>query len=116
MSVTVPCIPSGQPSWSQLTALDGVTYTLAFRWNQRDGRWLLDLADGEGSPIRSGMMLGTNTVPLRGCVDARRPAGELVIVDTTGANDVDPGFDDLGARFVLLYFSATEVAAARASA
>lgn len=114
MSTFVPCTPAGASSWSQLTALDGVTYTLTFRWNQRDGRWLLDLADGEGAPIRSGMALNTGELLLRGCVATGRPAGELVVVDTSGANDSDPVFDDLGApgaRFVLMYITAAELAA-----
>jgi hypothetical protein len=42
-------------------------------------------------------------------VDSRRPPGELLVVDTSSAHDVDPGFDDLGSRFGLLYLDASEV-------
>lgn len=114
MSYFVPCTPGGVSSWTQLSAFDGVTFLLTFRWNQRDGHWYLSIADGDGVAIRSGMMLATNEPLLRGCVDANRPAGELIIVDTTGASDLDPGFDDLGAvgaRFVLMYVTAAEMAA-----
>ena len=48
---------------------------------------------------------------LRGVVDTRRPAGELVVVDTQWRNDLDPGFSDLGSRFVLVYFDPGELPA-----
>ena len=114
MSYFVPCTPEGRSSWSQITALDGVSYVLTFRWVQREGHWLLDVADAEGGAIRSGLALVADQPLLRGVVDARRPAGELVVVDTTGASDLDPGFGDIGApgaRFVLQYVTATELAA-----
>ena len=37
-------------------------------------------------------------------------AGDLAVTDATGANDVDPGFADLGARFHLVYLTAAELA------
>lgn len=114
MSYFVPCTPGGRSSWSQITALDGVSFVLAFRWSQREGRWVLDVADAEGVMIRAGLALVADQPLLRGVVDARRPAGELIVVDTTGAGDIDPGFDDLGApgaRFVLMYVTAAELAA-----
>lgn len=106
----VPCTPAGDAVWSQRTALDGVDFLLTFRWSQRDGHWLLDLADAEGGAIRHGMALVPSVDLLAGVVDERRPAGKLAILDTTGALDADPGFSDLGARFVLVYFTAAELA------
>lgn len=113
MSDFIPCTPGGASSWSQRTALDGTDYTLTFTWSQRDGHWHLDLADAEGGAIRSGMSLVPMVPLLRGLVDARRPPGELIVVDTSGASDADPGFSDLGApgaRFVLAYVTASELA------
>lgn len=107
----VPCTPNGDASWSQRTALDGVDFTLAFRWSQRDGHWLLDVADAEGVAIRHGLALVPSVDLLAGVIDERRPAGKLAVLDTTGALDADPGFSDLGARFVLVYFTAAELAA-----
>ena len=111
MSSVVPCIPANTSSWSQISALDGVSFVLAFRWSQREGHWILDVADAEGVAIVSGLALVTGQPLLRGVIDPRRPAGELVVVDTTSAWDVDPGFDDLGERFRLAYVSAAEIAA-----
>lgn len=110
MMFFIPCAPAGQSEWTQVTALDGRSYQLTFRWNQRDGHWLLDLADAAGTPIRSGMLLASAAVLLAGCRDARRPPGELVVVDSSGALDVDPGFTDLGSRFLLGYADAAELA------
>ena len=111
MSQFVPCTPNGVARWTQRTALDGVDYLLTFRWSQREGHWLLDVATAEASPIVSGLALVVGSLLLVGVVDARRPAGQLVAVDTTGANDADPAFDDLGTRFVLTYVTAAELAA-----
>lgn len=114
MSAFIPCAPGGVAFWQQRTALDGVDYLMTFRWSQREGVWSLDIADLDGVAIVSGLVLVVGVSLLRGVVDTRRPAGELVVVDTSGASDRDPGFDDLGApgaRFVLAYFTAAELAA-----
>lgn len=114
MSAFVPCDPQGQSRWTQITALDGVSFSLTFRWSQTDGHWSLDVADADGVAIASGLTLTTMEPLLRGVTDSRRPAGELIVADSTGANDVDPAFDDLGApgaRFVLMYVTAAELAA-----
>ena len=111
MSALVPCTPGGSSHWSQRTALDGRDYLLTFDWCQRDGRWRLDVADADGVAIVSGVTLVARGYPLAGVLDARRPAGDLVVIDSTGANDLDPRFSDLGARFRLVYFAAAELRA-----
>lgn len=110
MASYVPCAFGGAPCWTQTTSLDGRDYQMTFDWNQRMGRWMLRLADQDGVAIRSGMILNVDVPLLQGVVDPRRPPGELVVVDTSGSNDLDPGFSDLGTRFVLAYFSAADLA------
>lgn len=105
----VPCKPGGESDWTQRTALGGADFLLRFRWSQRGGHWLLTLSDADGAPIASGVALVTGLPLLRRVVDARRPAGELLVVDVSGANDLDPGFEDLGDRFALLYLEPGEV-------
>ncbi|TAK31002.1 MAG: hypothetical protein EPO40_06310 [Myxococcaceae bacterium] len=109
MIFTVPCTPDGASRWTQTSALDGVNFVLTFDWNQRMGRWMLSLADSRGGAIRSGMILNVDVPLLRGVVDSRRPRGELVVMDASGAGDLDPGFSDLGSRFLLLYLDAAEL-------
>jgi hypothetical protein len=105
----VPCTPGGEADWTQRTALGGVDFLLRFRWSQREGHWLLTLSDADGAPIVSGVVLVVGAYLLRGVADTRRPAGELLVVDVSGANDVDPAFEDLGDRFALLYLEPSEV-------
>ena len=109
MIVEIPAKPVGAARWTQTTPLDGTDYVLTFDWLGRLGRWCLHLADGNSVAIRTGMILNVNTVLLRGVVDARRPPGELVIVDRTGRINADPGLDDLGERFALVYIDAAEL-------
>jgi len=101
--VSIPCSPAGQPSWMQRTTIAGRDYQLTFQWVQRDGHWWFSLADQDGAPITSGVKLVTNWPLLRGVTDTRRPPGNLMVVDGTGVNDLDPGFSDLGTRFLLMY-------------
>jgi len=109
MILAIPCTPSGAARWTQTTALDGREYQLTFDWLQRMGRWCLHLADSRGAAIRTGIILQTDALPLRGVVDVRRPPGELVVYDSRGIGDLDPGFGDLGTRFQLLYVDAAEL-------
>jgi len=100
---------AGTARWTQTTALDGTDYVLAFDWLGRLSRWCLHLRDGDGAAIRTGIILNAGAFLLRGLVDPRRPAGELLVVDRTGRLDADPGFEDLGSRFALVYVDAAEL-------
>lgn len=113
--LTIPCAPGGQTTWSQTTALDGREYLLTFRWSQRAGRWSLDLADESGSMIVAGRVLAPSLRLLRGVVDSRRPAGDLVLVDQRGAREGldDPTFTSLGDRHVLLYLDGADLETVR---
>jgi hypothetical protein len=104
----VPCAPNGAADFVQRTTLDGREYVLRFRWSQRAGAWTFDLADADGAPIRCGLGLRASYRLLRGVIDARRPPGELFLIDATGAL-ADPGFDDLGTRHELYYVAAAEL-------
>lgn len=107
---TVPCSPAGSARFTQVTSLDGRDFQLAFAWSQRRGAWTLDVADVNGAAIRAGAALVTEYPLVRAATDARWTGGELLLLDTTGA-DGDPGFDDLGTRFELVYYDAADWAA-----
>jgi hypothetical protein len=110
MPTFIPCAPGGASSWRQQTALDGTVFQLTFDWNGRDGHWRFSIADVQGVAIRSGVVLVTDASLLQGVTDTRRPAGEIVVVDMTGVGDLDPGFSDLDVRFMLVYFTAADLA------
>jgi hypothetical protein len=109
MAVFIPCEPANAARWSQRTNIAGREFVLTFDWNERTGHWSLTLADQDGTAIAAGLILATGARLLRGVVGTRRPPGELVVVDTLGVNDLDPGFLDLGARFALVYFDPGEL-------
>jgi hypothetical protein len=108
VSIDIPCTPAGNSYWSQRTTIAGRNYQLTFLWSQRAGAWSLSIADQDGSPILSGITLVAG-YPLTSTLDARLPPGLLVVDDTLGLFDVDPGFSDLGDRFRLVYFSPDEI-------
>lgn len=104
----IPCVPNGASNWTQRCAIDGRDFVLSFRWNPRAATWALDVADTDGSMIIAGRALTANAPVFLSCRDARRPSGELVVLDEQQVGD-DPSFDDLGTRFQLVYFTAAEL-------
>jgi hypothetical protein len=91
--------------------LDGVTYTLEFRWNDRLGAWFMNVLDAEGVEAH---MVGVRVVAdyffPRHLVD-RSPPGLFLALDTGAAMGFgeDPGFDDLGSRVQLWYIPEAEI-------
>ena len=90
--------------------LEGVIFIFRMIYNTRDASWFFDLLDIDSEPISLGVKCVTNFPLLRLVVDARRPAGELYVVDTTG-EDRRAGLEDLGDGLSLVYFDSTEVPA-----
>ena len=105
----IPCTPSGESDWTQRTSIGGVDFLLRFRWSQRRGGWSLTLSDADGVPIASGVALVCGVRLLERVRDARRPTGELLVVDVRGTNDLDPGYGDLGDRFALVHVTDAEL-------
>ena len=81
------------------TTLDGVDYTLEWRWNARSSRWWVQLSDDTGViayvPIVAGFPM------IRSVTGTRRPPGELFVVDLT-ENGREPSFA-WGDDFVFVY-------------
>ena len=101
----IPCSPGGRSRWLRITDLGGRDYLLTFRWNQRAGRWVLDVATEGGDVIAAGRVLVPSMPVLRGVRDARAPEGMLVLLDTQAEREGidDPTFTSLGARHLLVY-------------
>jgi hypothetical protein len=90
--------------------LEGVTYTLQFRWNERAQGWYMDILDEAGITM---YVAGTRIVVdyyMLAFVTGRQPGGVFVAVDTSGGG-VDPGLTDLGDRVKLLYYTLAELQA-----
>lgn len=109
MSLEIPLI-ANLPSYSFETILDGITFELTVRWNDRDGAWYLHLLDVTGAPVAMGLKLVANWPLLRLVPqDGRRPPGELYLFDTQGTGPA-PTRTELGDRYRLNYLTAAEIA------
>lgn len=108
MILQVPLTPS-VPAYHLETVLDDVTFVLDVRWNYRTEQWQVSISDADGAPLATGVALVLGAFLGRRTADARMPAGVLVLSDLSGAG-VDAGFDDLGTRVCLYYYSASEFA------
>ena len=116
-ALVIPLVPDVE-NYTQRTALDGREYLLSLAWNRRDERWRLSISDAGGTPIALGRVLTAGMSLLFRVRDARRPPGQLMVVDTQARSDgaldlqkaADPALSDLGSRVVLVYLDADEVA------
>lgn len=107
MSLTIPIVP-GDAFFDLQAVLDGVTYTLQFRWNVRLEAWFMDILDEQGvTMLLAGLRLVANW-PLGAYNTGRQPPGAFVAFDTSGEG-LDPGLDDLGDRVQLKYFTAEDL-------
>jgi len=117
--MTIVAIPTrtDTPHWDQVTTLDGVDYTLGFRYNQRENVYYLIVADALGTVLNGGIKLVSNLLLLQNVIDTRMPPGEL-IAQTYGANDASPGLGELGIgqRATLWYIPQVDMQAANLDA
>ncbi len=97
------------PAFTQRTSLDGVTFEFGFNWNERESAWYMSVADTDGLTLRDGVRMALSWPLLLSVADARRPGGELYLIDVDGTG-VEAGLDDLGVRAVLIYVTAAEAA------
>lgn len=82
--------------------LEGVTYTLNFRFNTRLQNWVMDIADAAGTDLLNGVVLLTNVALTSYVVKDGLPPGKFICIDESGANR-DAGIEDLGNDVKLLY-------------
>jgi hypothetical protein len=109
-TLTLPVRP-GVPHQRFFVELEAVTYGIDLLWNGRAGAWSLSILDRNGAALLSGrrVVIGF-PLTVRAAYDLRLPPGQIVAIDTTGA-DKEPGLEDLGARVPLLYVEAADVPA-----
>lgn len=113
MSVLIPIVRETDDTahFDLQATLDGVTYTLEFRWNVRLGAWFMHVLDADGvTPYQLGVRLVVDW-PLGKYISGRRPTGVFIALDTGSpiGHGEDPGFDDLGSRVQLHYVPLSEL-------
>jgi len=92
-------------AYTQQTVLDGILYTLSFRWNSRSGRWFVDITDATGVILVAGICLlaGVALTSLRKHISGM-PQGDFFVIDETGA-ERSPSLDDFGKEIKLVYYT-----------
>ena len=97
------------PYFGQGVELEGRAYRLDFRWNTRTEQWVIDVFDGGGASLVTGVR-GVINVPLLQKYGLREdlPPGELFLLDSTG-QDLEATLNDLGSRVELVYLPAADL-------
>lgn len=113
MAVTIPITRAVDDTgyFDLQVNLDGVTYTLEFRWNVRLGAWFMNVFDIDGTTAyQVGVRLVVDN-PLSPNIVDRIPSGVFVAVDTGSplGGGQDPNFDDLGSRVQLTYYPLSDL-------
>lgn len=116
----IPTRTDGQPHYQQRTALEGVDYLFTFRFGQRRGGWVFDLATLDGVAIVTGQLVICNGQDLlRRAAMPERPPGVLWAFNVqrpptdAGGPLALPGLYDLGGpdgRCRLYYTESTTAA------
>lgn len=105
---------SSIPSFRVGTTLDGVAYLLDVSWNAGSetvpGAWYFDLLLEDETPIASGVKVVLGVFLARRATHPKRPPGYLIASDLAPVNgrETDAGFDDLGARVQVYYYTVEE--------
>jgi hypothetical protein len=114
-AVRLPLSPSN-PNYGFAIDLAGITYSLGFRWNERDAAWYMDVVDVDGKMVAAGLKLVLGQwVGFRHVAVPNFPRGVFILGDSSGQN-VDAGLDDLGARVQVTFYSFTDLAVLLAKA
>ena len=95
------------PFFSTRVTLDGSDFVLRFEWNSRNG-WFLGISDQDNVAIASPRKMSPDWPLLMHDTDDRRPAGELILLDSQGAG-AKPSYEDLGVRHRLIYVPEAEL-------
>jgi len=93
------------PLVTQQSDLDGVTYSMRFRWSERASVWHLDLRTLDDEPVLLSAALVTAWPLLHRVVSPLRPPGELVLLDLVGPGE-PATLEGFGDRWALFYIEA----------
>lgn len=90
-----------------VTTLNDADFVIEMAWADRSGAWFMSLSTTAGEIIFSGVKVVIGAFLGRRSTNPRGPAGFFVVEDTSGAN-LDAGFDDMGVRVRVLFFTGEE--------
>lgn len=107
MPTKIPLVPS-QGYYDFTTTVNNLTLTLTVRWNQRDNAFYMDIDDQSGADVATGIKLVLGAYLGRASQHQLFQDGVLVLIDTSGKL-IDAGFDEMGDRLELWYYTANEL-------
>jgi len=93
-------------AYSYKISLEGTTFSLRFSFNDRVGKWMLQIADQSDVVLLNEIPLVSNWDLISRFVTDGLPLGALYAFDTSGTGS-DAGRFDLGERVKLLYREST---------
>jgi hypothetical protein len=99
--VKIPIDPL-RANYSMKLDLDGVTYTLSFRYNTRFAFWSMDIADAGETMILSSIPLLLGTIFLNKFPNSNIPQGELFMLNLENENE-EATRDNFGIDALLMY-------------
>ena len=100
------------PYYRMRVPLTGASRIFDFHWNAREGAWYFDVLADDETVLAAGVkvILGATLATARRAGDLISVGefGAFVVIDTSG-EDREPGFDDIGLRTRVLWFSSEEL-------
>jgi len=82
MTVVKIPVQNDPPFYSFKIELSGTVYILAFKYNKRMDRWILDLKDGLGNDLSTGMIIQNNVDLKANFTGIELPEGRIFPFDT----------------------------------
>jgi hypothetical protein len=107
----VPLVLPFRPSighYSFETSIEDVSYSFRVRWNEHDAAWYFDIYDSSGTSIELNVKVVIGTYLGRTSNNELFKNGILAVFDTAN-NYEDAGFDDLGTRVEVRYYTTADL-------
>jgi hypothetical protein len=105
---------NGAVPWSSFQCqLDGTTYGLEFRWNERAAGWFMSIYDSSGNRLLANrrLVIGWGIIARFKKWNRALPPGDFIAVDSTNRGQ-EAGLSDLGTRVKVIYVEAADLAGA----
>jgi hypothetical protein len=110
MPTKLPLVPS-MGYYDFTTTVDGYSLLFTIRWNPIDRAFFMDVADQRNRPIVEGEKIVIGAYIGRKSKHPLFTDGAFIAFDTAG-NFEDAGYDDLGGRVEVWYYTANELVSA----
>ena len=100
MAVSIPFLTS-ETHYTLTCPIDDQSYLFDVRWNSRDEAWYFDMYQDDNTPVAINVKVVIGAMLGRRSRHAFFDSHKLIATDTTGQG-VDPGYDDLNSRVLVV--------------